>query len=558
MNPFNEEKNPKPRKEEFAQPESAGNENLVPEESDLDEPVDGIILKYLKKYRQSTGSTCIEKQHLCQDVLNEICDSGSVTNPSIDMVNSTLSELVLRESIKAFEIGGEEYCYTAGDYYNESTLIEQLKRCMMATNTINPTDNEVAAALEAVLKEDCISMPDEQIRAVKLVICSNVSIVTGGPGCGKTFLTKVIIKTIQKLMPNAKIRLAATTAKAAQRLEAATGMFAETVHSMVDYRKMRNYRVIPDSISADLVVVDEVSMLTLYIAQRLFKMITPQTKVILVGDPNQLPSIEPGDVLSDLLNSGTVKVANLCTCHRQISTSREIASLANAVKTMQKIAIFPFPLRSTLDCPVHYVQEFFVGKVHNEVINTVKNLHDDLGYSYDDIQVISPTNTGYFGTDALNIDLSNLVNPRRNNKAEFWPGDRVVCNRNILDKDNRAKKTVVNGEVGEVVSVSGKDIEVQFGDKRMTLTASRLTLAYAVTVHKAQGSEYKVVVLALHQGMGAVLSRSLLYTALTRAKEKIVVVGTVDAVMKAITDNRDGERVTLLSQRLKNELKSIA
>ena len=264
-----------------------------------------------------------------------------------------------------------------------------------------------------------------------------------------------------------------------------------------------------------------------------------------MGDSNQLPSIDPGSVLSDLEHSGIVPVTTLTTCYRQGSDAKAITDAASIVSSSDGSCWWPFPSATTLDSPLHFIEANSDTTAQNTILNVVEQLIAK-GISPRDIQVLSPTKKRTLGTVALNTKLRGLLNPSGTGTNEtFCIGDKIVCTENMPENG------VTNGDIGQVLFVKRRSVMARFGGGAVELPKSKVELAYALTVHKAQGSEYPVVVLALSMKMQPLLYKSMLYTALTRAKQKVIVGGSKAAVMEAVSTDKNKERLSMLSWLLK-------
>lgn len=540
-------KNPKITKGEHMEEKKEGVENI------RDKSCSEIVFDVLSAYCNATGSTCILKEQLIDRALAKVFPQGGASTEDRRFIEAGVGQ----PEIHTLEFDGKEYCYTKANFANEKWMIYYLKEAVFSPKRLKLNRDAIQKAAKPAARRKGISLSAEQRAAIVKALTSGVAIISGGPGCGKTLLADILVKVVMKLKKKAVVRLAASTGKAARRLEEATQMPVQTVHRLLDicYEGMLENPSPVSTVSADLLIIDEASMLDLSVANRLFTMVAPSTSIILIGDPNQLPSVRPGAVLRDLMQSGVIPVAQLTSSFRQVSDAKDIMSVANAVNAAAttRVKMLPFPPRDRLCGPVSFLQADSPEATFDILISTVKRLHTDFGCPYSKIQVLSPMKDGVVGTNALNIELGKIINPKRCDKRPFAVGDRVVCTEN----DN--KKSVVNGEIGEVVSVEMRHITVKFGFRNVEMSPSKIMLSYALTVHKAQGSEYPVVVLALHKGMNRALSRAMLYTAISRAKEKIVVIGSVEAIMKAISADRSAERLTLLARRLRDSvLKKLA
>jgi len=435
---------------------------------------------------------------------------------------------------------------------DEVALAEGLLRLLGAARSL-PID-AVANGQDAVDDEDpgedgTVVLTSDQRDAVALTATAGVSVLTGGPGTGKSTTVRALVA--QALAAGANIALAAPTGRAAKRLEELAGHVATTIHRLLEARpdddggfRFRFGR--DEQLPYDLVIVDETSMCDTWLAARLVESVPDGAHLVLVGDADQLPSVGSGDVLRDLMRSGTVPVARLEEIHRQAAGSR-IVTLARGI-----LAGDPGELRG-VDGDVFVAEEQDRSAIVPRVVQAVAvRAPEHFGVTPDDVQVLAPMYRGPNGVDALNAALKEALNPGsgRPAVAGLHVGDRVMQTRNDAELD------VANGDVGTVVDLSTRDGTVRVGFPRgeVTYPAGRvrdLVAAWAVTVHKAQGGEWPVVVLVLDPAHRSMLWRNLAYTAVTRAARALILVGRSDALRAAARQDRPSHRFTGLATRLR-------
>jgi exodeoxyribonuclease V alpha subunit len=387
-----------------------------------------------------------------------------------------------------------------------------------------------------------------QRSAVDTASAHTVTVLTGGPGTGKTRTVQEVVRRARAV--GANVALAAPTGRAAKRLEELVGVPATTVHRLLEARPDGAggfaFRHGPaDPLPHDLVVVDEVSMCDTWLAERLVAAIEDGTHLLLVGDPDQLPSVGPGDVLRDLIASGAVPVVHLDEIHRQAAGSR-IVRLAREVLEGE---VGPLSGR---DGDVFLAEEPDRAMVVARVVRAVaERAPREFGVAVEDVQVLAPLYRGPTGVDALNAALKEALNPAAGRVAVggFHVGDRVMQTRNDAELD------VANGDVGTVVDTARREgtVRVAFPRGEVSYPASKvrdLVPAWAVTVHKAQGGEWPVVVLVCDPSHRTMLWRNLVYTAITRARQALVLVGRAEALRTAARSVRSNERHTGLAWRL--------
>lgn len=390
-----------------------------------------------------------------------------------------------------------------------------------------------------------------QEQAVKQALSDKVVVITGGPGTGKTTLIRAILSVYKQL--SARVCLAAPTGRAAKRLSEATRHSASTIHRLLEFSPQfggfqRNEQ---RPLTADLVVVDECSMLDILLTHYLLKAVPNHATLILVGDVDQLPSVGPGNVLHDIIESGTVPVVRLTEIFRQARQSRIIVN-AHLVRQGR----FPLIKRESDRLEDFY---FIEKEDAEEAFRILLKLCTDriparFGFDpMEDIQVITPMHRGIVGTQHLNHALQDALNPKgrsiERNGRVFRSLDRVMQIRNNYDKE------VFNGDLGRIteIDLENQELKVEMDSRVVPYDFSELdelVLAYAISVHKAQGSEYRAVVLPLLTQHYIMLQRNLLYTAMTRAKKLVVIVGSKKALAMSVRNNRLQHRFTLLKERL--------
>lgn len=441
------------------------------------------------------------------------------------------------------------------EYNSEKSIAAKLVR-LTRGSCVGAIRSDADKEIAAYEKTHRITLDDKQKEAVRTALTSGVSVITGGPGTGKT----TIIECLMELADARKMEcaLCAPTGRAAKRLAETTGRNAQTIHRLIgmDISSGRPvYRMNESNpLSADLIVVDEISMADVYIFNALLKAVRPSAKVVLVGDKDQLPSVSPGNVLADIIASGIAPVTYLTEIYRQDAASLIVvnAHLINEGK-------MPIIRNSSKDF-------FFDNKqapedvVKDTVSLVTERLPKYFHISPADIQVLAPMKKGATGVELLNLELQKALNPAGKETVvggvTFRDGDRVMHTVNNYDlawrKGLEEGTGVFNGDVGIIKDIIRGEIVVEFDDGRIVeydrASQEDLMLAYAVSVHKSQGSEFPAVVLALGSGGGMLFNRNLLYTAVTRAKNIVVIVGTEAAIARAVKNNYTVKRYTLLKE----------
>lgn len=440
---------------------------------------------------------------------------------------------------------GKLVIYLTPLYFGEKGIAERLGKL---ASTIPSSLSDIPPAFVAMDTQ----LSDEQRKAIRTALTHPVSVLTGGPGTGKTTCLKVLIEILES--SSKRYALASPTGRAAKRLTEATGRPASTIHRLLGFSPVEGFKYnVEHPLQIDILVVDETSMLDLILANTLLKALRPGTHLLLVGDVDQLPSVGAGDVLRDVIASDIAPVTRLSTIFRQEEGSQIITN-AHRINRGKMPAFskdnigdfFIFPAEEAITA-ADWVIEVVTARIPKK-------------FSYDpvrDIQVLAPMYRGDSGVHALNERLQEVLNPPGPQKPEarlfgttFRPGDKVMQIRNNYDKE------VFNGDIGFVVEINliehvmtveidGRPVEY------VSAEADELVLAYAVTVHKAQGSEFPVVVLPVISAHYLMLQRNLLYTAITRAKNLCVLVGNRRAIGIAVRNNKVAKRNSALDWRLR-------
>jgi exodeoxyribonuclease V alpha subunit len=393
-----------------------------------------------------------------------------------------------------------------------------------------------------------IELAARQREAVGKALSGGVLVITGGPGTGKTTIVRAILNIYERFRH--RVRLAAPTGRAAKRLAESTGAEASTIHRLLEFgpRERRFQRNAENPLKTDLLVVDEASMIDTVLMYHLVKALTPGTTMVLVGDVDQLPSVGPGSVLADIIASGLVPVVTLNEIFRQASRSRIVVN-AHRINAGQ----MPLQEAASEENDFYFIEKGDPRVVSETILKLVaERIPKRFGLDpMEDIQVITPMHRGVVGTEQLNAVLQSALNPAGDNTLQTagrWrPGDKVMQIRNDYDKE------VFNGDIGRVASAGPEGVTVVFDGRPVLYTLSELddlVLAYAVSVHKSQGSEYPCIVMPLMTQHYLMLQRNLVYTAITRARRLAVIVGQQRALALAVANDRPRRRFTRLAQRL--------
>ncbi len=491
-----------------------------------------------------------------------IAATAQLLDCGTDLVEQALDSLIDRGAVVQEQVANVTACYLRRLWEAESSACIRLAGLLAADTD---QSRQADRAVDEIQARQGITYAPQQRQAVELAARTGVLILTGGPGTGKTTTVRGIVALFQKM--GLEIVLAAPTGRAAKRMSELTGMEAQTVHRLLGMswndatHQVTFQKTEKEPLEADAVIVDEMSMVDLALFSALLRALRPGTRLVLVGDADQLPSVGAGNVFSDLIRSGRVETVFLREVFRQAEQSAIIRN-AHAVNLGQ-------PPQLTNDQGDFF---FLCRRDGERTLSTVvelcrTRLPDHMHIPADQIQVLSPTRKGPSGTENLNRCLQAALNPPAADKREiqwgervFRTGDRIMQTKNNYDvlwerPDGTMGTGMFNGDVGKIVEIdpSGELLVVNFDDRIATYTLEMLNevdLAYAMTVHKAQGSEYRCVVLAAMPAASSLMVRGVLYTALTRARELLIVVGDDAAIRAMAANDRQQRRYSGLRWRL--------
>ncbi len=412
-----------------------------------------------------------------------------------------------------------------------------------------PLRVEVELAIRKFEARERIQLAEAQRQTLREMVASKVMVLTGGPGTGKTTLTKGIVYVAS--LAGLTVKLAAPTGRAAKRLAEATSIEARTIHRLLGYQGQTFLRDQDDPLEADLLVIDEASMLDTPLARRLLLALPDAARLVIVGDVDQLPSVGPGRVLGDLIDSGEIPVVRLTEIFRQAQKSLIVVNAHRVIHG-------ELPVRG-----VKPEEDFFVANREDpatalaEVTDlVVTRISAQFGFDpIRDIQVLAPMRRGALGVENLNAELQSLLNPR--GETPKWAGRRLRRGDRVMQRSNNYDLEVFNGEIGSVTGFDREErlVLVNFDDRVVgypTRNLDELELAYAITIHKSQGSEFPCVVIVMHTQHFVMLQRNLLYTAITRGKRLVIVVGNRRALAIATETETTQRRETLLVERLRD------
>jgi exodeoxyribonuclease V alpha subunit len=507
-------------------------------------------------------------------VLNKLADDGHVYYPYEPLIEKChevmqIDHNIMANALKSLNISGKivieklndgikdfsqnnQAIYLSKFYFSEKRIADRIKLLVSTPKALRPVEVEKAVAW--VQRELSIQLAQNQIEAIRNAIVNKVLILTGGPGTGKTTVINAILKIFNAM--GARCLLAAPTGRAAKRMSEATGIPAKTLHRLLEFNFQNGgfQKNEEKPLNCHVLIVDEASMIDTVLMHHLIKAVPPTASFILVGDINQLPSVGPGNVLKDMISSGSVPVTKLTQIFRQAAESLIIV---NAHRINQG----DFPLLPSNDHSKSLHDFYFIRQEDPEkVLNTILNLAckripKRFGFDpVDQVQVLTPMHRGMLGASNLNHHLQQALNPQRNSLT--WGTRSFNVHDKVMQLRNNYDKRVFNGDIGRIshIDTDSQEVVVLFDNRPVTYDFTELDeiiLAYAISVHKSQGSEYPVVVIPIMTQHYILLQRNLIYTAVTRAKKLAVLVGTWKALAIGIKNDKTQKRYTLLEKRLK-------
>ena len=524
-------------------------------EADDERRVEAGIL-YELTFNQSNGHTFIPRNKLSMA-------TAQLLNLEEEIIDAGITRLSETDRLVTDQVAGLDACYVPELYEAETYLADRIQE--MAENKPEAPEY-LTRMMEEIQAESEIEYAENQLAAIRAAAENRLLLVTGGPGTGKTTTMAGILQLFDKM--KLKTLLAAPTGRAAQRLGECTEREASTIHRLLEAQFdpengcLCFFHDEETPLRADAVVVDETSMVDIILMQSLMRALPTRCRLILVGDPDQLPSVGPGNLFSDLIRSGVVPMIRLTEIFRQAQESLIVMN-AHAINHGQlpnlsvKNKDFFFMKRRTSDAVVETIQQL-----------CSQRLPKNMGISPADIQVLSPTRKGETGTKNLNRQLQAVLNPESPDKKEkkygellFREGDRVMQIRNNYDilwkkvDGIGSGAGIFNGDIGKITDIDyqAETVTVVFDDRQAEYDftmLSELELAYAMTVHKSQGSEYRAVILTAWSGSRYLLTRSVLYTAVTRAKDLLIVVGNEEVIAAMVGNDHQTRRYSGLKLRL--------
>lgn len=504
--------------------------------------------------------------YMPQDMLIDECKKVLMVDE--ELVVENIYNSVLEGKLKVEKINGIDAVYALPYYYCELGVTNKI--ITLSIENFQTINTDVLFEIESFEKRYNIKFAQAQKEAIIGAFNNGIEIITGGPGTGKTTIIKCIIEIYEN--SGMKVLLAAPTGRAAKRMTESTGREAKTIHRLLEMGVSDDENSFfvkgeGEPLEGDVIIIDEASMIDIMLMNSLLKAIRLGTRVIIVGDVDQLPSVGPGNVLRDLINSNFINVVRLNEIFRQ---GKESMIIVNA----HKINNGELPYLNKKDGDFFFDSRESADEILKTIIDLINRRLPNFNPKWNnikDIQILSPTRKGALGVENLNNELQQILNPPSNYKKEkkvremiFREGDKVMQIKNNYSlKWNRINGVgdeegvgVFNGDMGFIESINEdkSTLTVIFDDERRVVYEfaflDELELAYAITVHKSQGSEFKVVITPVFMGSAFLMNRNILYTGITRAKELVVVVGSQKALKYMVTNTNNVERYSSLKERI--------
>lgn len=538
----------------------------------LFQDIEGIGFLTADKLAFNLGIQRDDKRRIISGIdyaLMQLCNNGHCCIPEMALVDKTakilqvnnqiiftiLKERIDNGSLNTEVVGGETLIYPPYLYYAEKKVAMRLLQLQQATEPLS--EDNLSLFIKVWEKDNQIQLAQKQKEAIKACLHHGVLVLTGGPGTGKTTVIKGILSILKA--QGLKIRLAAPTGRAAKRLSETTGQKALTIHRLLEANNLAQddnlqlgfSKDIDDQLDADVIILDEVSMVDIVLMHHFLNAVPDGCRIILVGDTDQLPAVGPGSVLKDIIRSQKIPAIRLDEIFRQAQTSMIIqnAHIINAGRLPD--------LRKQYSDFVFYELNDDTSITQKILDLCTKDLPHESFDVLKDVQVLSPMHRFLCGVENLNLMLQEQLNPKKNQDELKYSSQTFRVGDKVMHIRNNYQKNVFNGDIGFIQDINNEKLTVDYFDHIVTYEKNELnelTLAYASSVHKSQGSEYKVVIIPLSTSHYIMLQRNLLYTAITRAKQKVIIIGSKKALMTAIQSNRTQKRYTLLAERLAHKL----
>ena len=467
------------------------------------------------------------------------------------VMKTTLSNLYNQDKIKVITHNQQHLIGLTSFYMSEKNLAQKILKLIASPLSHTLTSQHVYNSLQ---KNMDLQLNEEQQQGIITSFISKVSIITGGPGTGKTTLVKTLINLLEK--EQFTVKLAAPTGRAAKRLMEGTNHHATTLHRLLEFdpASMRFIHNEDNAIKTDFLIIDETSMIDIFLAHATIKALSLNTHLVLIGDVDQLPSVGPGAFLKDLIESNTISCTHLTQIFRQAQNSMIIQ---NAHRVNQGEFITTALPECTKD--FYFIREEAAENCFEIIKKTLSMITSQHHIPLENITILTPMNRSIVGTQSLNHNLQNYLNQQNEQFCVTFMGTIYRKHDRVMQIKNNYDKKIFNGDIGSIQDIDqeGKIILVDFDNQVISYSfdeLNELVLAYAITIHKSQGSEYDAVIIPIFMQHFMLLQRNLLYTAITRAKKLCVFIGQVKAIAMGIKNAKQEQRITLLKPFLTENL----
>lgn len=505
------------------------------------------------------GHTCVEKTNL----VNYCVELLGVDDVAI---SETITRLVLNNKLYIDKIDSQDYVFRQSMYLAE----DNIANCIIEHTRFQMKQKNLSKLINKVSNKNNIDLSEEQISAISTCLNNMISIVTGGPGTGKTTIIKCIIDILEEEKKN--YVLCAPTGRAAKRITQTTGKEAKTLHRLLEISKIDDndidmfYEYQVKQVEDEVIIIDEASMIDLMMMNNLVKGIKPDTQVIIVGDVNQLPSVGPGSVLKDIIASDIVPTVELKQIYRQSAKS-------DIIVNAHKVNEGEYPTFKSKDTDMFFIPTSTIEQTVSEISSLISYRLETYAHLdvLKDLQILTPVKKTELGTIQLNEKVQEILNPKSDSKKQveyqsriFREKDKVMQIVNNYDKkysiEGKFFEGIYNGDIGyiELIDSDEEKLYVKFDDDRLVEydfdELDQLEHSYAITIHKSQGSEFDYVILPIFTGYKKLLTRNLLYTAMTRAKKMLIIVGNRNVVNYMVDNLESKNRKTGLKEKLEKKL----
>lgn len=529
------------------------------------ERIQEAILYFLDWCAKSRGDLYVSRNEITSKLAEFLQRRGAFTSKDVsefqisaEEIEKAIASLKSDDRIVIESHSGEDCVYLNNLHFIESRVVALLKKLVEESKTPICTEEQIDSFIAYYEETYGFKFASKQEAAIYMALLNGISILTGGPGTGKTQTINSIIQCVKHNKPDAVIHLFAPTGKASKRMSELTGMDAMTIHRGIGlgFEEDDDFKIV----EGDLLVVDEVSMMDAYVCYRLLASVHENMRILFVGDYEQLPSVGPGLILRDLINSGKIPTTKLTEIFRQAQDSQIVMNSHRVIQGKTEDLTF-----DNKKGDFYFIQKQNRLDAQKAILESVEKLIRNQGFTLDDIQILSPIRKGDLGVWNLNRLMQAKFNPPSPSKMEvkideitfLREGDKVIHTVNNKDLD------VFNGEIGKILRIyedvdDGLQVEVEYDHDKVVvydqLTVEEIELAYVLTIHKSQGSEYPVVIMPIHSSQEDYLTRNLIYTAWTRAKKKVVNIGVKTALIKGISNTDNTVRNSKIEKKVREEI----